>query len=294
MPDTITAEPLSVTLTMDSSMRDTLARDERALASAQAYVIDCPEMAVEANNELKAIKARIETVKKLRDGFVQPAKQILENARALFDPALRALEQGENHLKGVLITWTQAERKRLDEEQRKRDEAQRVEQARIAAANAEAIAKAEQLAQGKREEAEAAAARQREALESGDIKGAAKAAGEAAKLAEQATNITEGAFVRAQAAVVTAHAAVPAVAHAMKVDGFSVRDNYVAELALNTTETVAIEKIAAQIAAGRRDLVSLLRLDMGAASKMAKVQKELFAIPGLVAVNRPVAASRRA
>ncbi len=294
MPETLTAEPLSVTLAMDASMRDTLARDERALASAQAYVIDCPEMATEANNELRSIKARTETVKKLRDGFVLPAKQILENARALFDPALRALESAESHLKGGLINWTQAEKRRLEEEQRKRDEAQRAEQARIAAANAEALAKADQLAQGKAAEAEAAIARQREALDAGDIKGAAKAAGEAAKLQEQAGSIQEGAMARAQAAVMIAQAAVPIAPPPAKVDGFSVRDNYVAELALNTTDEAAIEKIAAQIASGRRDLVSLLKLDLAAASRMAKVQKSLFSVPGLVAVNRPVAASRRA
>lgn len=294
MPDTLMAEPLSVTLHMDESMRSALARDERALEAAQAYVIDCPEMATEANNELKAIKQRKARVEELRDGFVQPAKQILANARALFDPALRALERAEKHIKDDLIVWTQDQRKIEAEEQRKRDEARRIEEARIAAANAEAIAKAEQIAEGKRLEAEAAEARQRAALEANDIKAAAKAAGEAARLAEQATSITESAVARAQAAATMAHAAVPVAAPAMKIEGLTVRDNYVAELALNTTDAQAIEKIAAQIAGGRRDLVSLLKLDLGAASRLAKVQKELFAVPGLVAVNRPVAASRRA
>jgi hypothetical protein len=48
--------------------------------------------------------------------------------------------------------------------------------------------------------------------------------------------------------------------------------------------------IATAIAGGRTDLLALFKLDMSAANRLAKAQKKGMKVPGLQAVNRPVAA----
>lgn len=56
-------------------------------------------------------------------------------------------------------------------------------------------------------------------------------------------------------------------------------------------EQDAIKAIGAVLAT-RPELISMLKLDMVAANKMAKALKGNFNVPGLKAINKPVAASR--
>ncbi len=100
---------------------------------------------------------------------------------------------------------------------------------------------------------------------------------------------------KANETVMVAAAAAPTtvVPAETKVEGFTVRDNWKAELAQGMDDGKAVLLIAQAIAAGRSELVPMLKLDLSSADKLAKALKTAFNVPGLVAVNRPVAASRK-
>lgn len=292
--DTLNTPELSVTLAMTPALASELQRETGALEVAKAYVIDTPEMATLANDELKKRKQIITRLKELKAGFVAPAKQIIANAEALFDPAISANQGAEVFLKGALTTWTQeqeriaAEARRLDEEEARK--ARQKAEAEAAAARA----RAEEQARAARAEAEAAEKRRLEAEAAGNARAAAAAAAEAAKLNAKAESVVENAEAHAQEVVLTAAASAEVVVPAaQKLAGFSTRDNWVAELAPNITNEGAILAIVREIAAGRNDLLPMLQLDMSAAGRLAKALRGSFKVPGLVAVNRPVAASRK-
>lgn len=292
--------PLSVTLTMPPETYAELQQDEAAVEVARAYVIDSEDMAALANTELKGVIARKKRLKELKDGFVAPAKQILENASNLFNPALEALTQAEGVLKAALTTWTTeqqriADERRRQQEKEERERRQKAEQ-EAAAARAKAQAEAEAAAQRAREAAAAAEA----ARESGNAKEAAKQAGLAAKATELAHAAIENGNAKAADALIAAEAAAPAPVEApAKIAGFSTRKNFKAELAPGETAETALDKIICAIAGvdelrGRLDLRALLEVDTSAADRLAKAQQTMFNVPGLVAVNRPVASSRAA
>lgn len=293
--ETMTTPELKVELHMTPDLYRNLAREAGALDVARAFVIDGPEMAQAANDELKSIKARIVQVKKWREGFIEPAQKIMENARNLFNPAIQSLEAGEKYLKDALLTYT-AEQERLAAEARRKAE----EEARKARQEAEAKAAAEraraaELAAAAQREAEEAERRRQEAEAAGNARAAAAAAAEAAKAAAKATDIVANAEVKAQETVLMAAAApVTPVVEATKLAGFSMRDNWGAELAPGKTEEAAVLEIARAIAAGRTDLAPMLKVDFSAANRLAKALKGSFNVPGLVAKNNPVASSRRA
>lgn len=286
--------PLSVTLSMSDEIRATLARDEGAVQEAQAYVIDASEVADLAKEELDGVKARARRLKELKDGFVAPAKQILENAASLFNPALESLARAEAVLKSALLAWNNdQEQKRIDAKRKadaeERERRQKAEQ-EAAAAHARA---AEQAREQERAAAEAEQKRQ-EAQASGDAKAAAKFAAAAAKAAEAAVAAIENGNAKAADVLVAATAGAPAtiVPEVAKVAGLSFRDNWKAEFLPNTSEDDALKLIVAAAATTRPDLLALLRLDTPSADRLAKAQKSLMSVPGLHAVNRPIAASR--
>ncbi len=292
--ETVTPPELKVELHMAPDLYRNLAREAGALDVARAYVIDGPEMARAANDELKSIKARIVQVKKWREGFIEPAQKIMENARSLFNPAIQALEAGEQHLKTALLAYT-TEQERLAAEARRKAE----EEARKARQEAEAKAAAEraraaELAAAAQRDAEEAERRRREAEAAGNARAAAAAAAEAAKATQKAADVVENAEARAQEAILTAAAApAPKVVETQKLAGFSARDNWGAEIAPNKTEADAVLEIARAIAAGRTDLVPMLKVDMSNASRLAKALKSAFNVPGLISKNTPVVASRK-
>ena len=146
--DTITSTPprLHVDLVMQPEDYASLSREASAIEVAQAFVIDCQDMAESAGHELRAIKARLVKVKEMKTSFVKPAKEIIGNAEALFDPAIKALEESERIIKARLIEWTTEQERIAAEARRKAEEEQRKarqEAERIAAAER---AKAEELA----------------------------------------------------------------------------------------------------------------------------------------------------
>ena len=87
-------------------------------------------------------------------------------------------------------------------------------------------------------------------------------------------------------------ASAPVITATAKVAGFSMRDNWQADFKPGVSEQQAVLEIARAIAAGRTELAPMLAVDMCAAAKLAKALKDAMNVPGLVAVNRPVGASR--
>lgn len=285
---------LHVDLTMTAEMCRSLAREAGALEVARSFVIDSPEMAEAANGELKSIKARIQTVKKWRDGFIEPARQIMENAKALFNPGLQALEASEAHLKTALLTWTSEQERIAAEARRKAEEEARKARQEAEAKAAAERAKAEEQAREQRRLAQEAEERRLAAEREGNARAAAAAAAERAKAEEKAASVVENAEAKAQEAILTAAAAPAAIApEPQKLDGFSTRQSWTAELAPGKTEEQAVLEIAHEIAAGRRDLAALLKLDMSAAAKLAKALKHAFNVPCMTARAVAIAASRK-
>lgn len=294
------AMPMQITLQLDDAMRRHLAEAEGIVEIAESFIIDCAEVAQAANTELREIKARRVRIETMKKDFVRPAKEIIANAEKWFDPSLEAHERAEQILKQRLGAWT-AEQQRLADERRRQAEAEarrlRLEAEQKAAAER---ARAEAAAAEARRKAEEAAERERRAREEGNARAAAAAAAERAKREEEERQrLAEGERKAQEAELVAAAAPTPhSVSELQKVDGFSMRKNWISELADDTpTVDQALEKIVAAIAGvpvitGRRDLLSLLTLDMKAANRLAKAQEKNFSVPGLKARNAPIATSR--
>lgn len=287
-----TPQPLSVSLVMTPTMYTSLQREQGALTIAQAYEIDSASMAVEANTELQSVKGRIKQVKEWKSGFVAPAKQIIANAESLFDPALESLAQAEATLKAGLMTWQTAETKRIEDARRAQEEADRRARQKAEQEAAAIKAKADADAAEARRKAEEALQAQLKAVAEGDASAARAAAAEAAKQSEKAAAAIENGEMKSIQTEMAAAARVtaPVETAPAKLAGFSTRDNWVVELAA-PTEADAIKAIGAALAT-RPELIAMLKLDMPAAGKLAKALKHQFNVPGLKAVNKPVAASR--
>ena len=285
---------LSVSLSMTDEMRNQLRRNEGAVRTAESFVIDSQEMADIASSELKALSVADKKIEELYKGFVLPANQIIENARALFNPARRAIEAAKDIIKGKLLTYTSEREKVAAEARRKADEEARLLRQKADEDAAKERARAKAIAEQKLKEAmEAEAARRKAELE-GNAKAMAKAAAESAKLQEQAQAAIDTGEAKANQAQLEAASAVPSVPvpTAQKVEGFSKRDNWTAEIEQGKTEREVILAIAAALP-NRPELVAMLKLDASAASKMAKALKDAMNIPGMKAVNNPVAVSGR-
>lgn len=318
-------QPMTVSLQFTPQIESELERSLKKVEEAQQLVavVDSPMMAQEVADEMGAIKRRIAEVEKMRKGFLEPAQQIIENARALFNPALEALREAEAICKRGLAVWNEKEQKRIADENAKREAEQRrarQEAEQRAAAErakaeelarqreAEARAAAEAKAAAERREREAAEA-QRRAIEEGNKEAAriaaeqrrkaneeaqARAAAEA-KAREQAASAVENGEARAREAQMAAAATTQAPAATVtKIAGHAMRDNWEAELAPGVIDAVAAKKLIVQAAtAGREDLYGLILIDDKAMDKMAKALKSAMSVPGYVAKNNPRSVAAR-
>lgn len=291
-PIDLPKEPLSVTLSMNQDVQKHLVRHQGAVALAESYEIDSIDMANLAAADLKNMKSGITQVKEFYDGFVLPAKQIIENAKSLFTPAKDSLEKGIEILSKKLSDFQEQEQKRVEAERKVREEAERkVRQEAEQKAAAELARAEEKAAEIRRQQAEAEAKRL-EALKQGNAKAAAAAAAEAATLEEKEKNVIENSQSKALDMQLTASATVEQKEEPTKIKGFSTRKNWKAELADKTDEDAAKALICAEIAKGRTDLLALLDINFSAASRMAKALEKHFNVPGLKAVNELVGTSR--
>jgi hypothetical protein len=262
---------------------------------AQACVIDCPEMADLANNELRAVKAAIVNVTKMRSGFVEPANEIIDRAKELFKPTLDGLAAAEAHYKRLLTDWTQELERRAAEEKRAREAAEREARQKAEREAAAINAKAEEQERAERQKAEEAEAARQKAIAEGNAKEAARQAEVAAKATERASAAIENADAKVtevRLAAQTATAPAPAVAVPAAPKGFGVRKNFKLRLRSGKSEQDAVIAIAHSIVAGRKELASLLMLDMKACHALAKALEANTDVPCMEAFNDPIAASR--
>lgn len=295
------APNLSVSLVMTAEQYAELQREQMALDFARAFSItgtveEQALMAQETNQELRLVKDRLARVKQQKEGFVEPAKKIIANAQALFDPAIAALVGAELHLKGQLTAYLDRENQRLEDVRRVREAEERAARQKAEQEAAAARARANQEAEQRRREAAEAEERRVAAEREGNDRAAKTAAAEKAKAEEQAAAAVENGEVKANEAQLAASAA-PTTAAAVgtaKLKGYSTRENFVAELAPATTEDMAKAQIIEAIAVhNRKDLMPLLALDMTAANRLAKALKSSMNVPGLRAMDRPVGTSRK-
>lgn len=287
--------PLQVTLQLDESMRQHLAEAHGVVALAESYVVDSAPMAAAANTELRGIKLRRGRIEAMKKDFVRPAKDIIANAEKWFAPSLEAHDKAEAIIKGKLADFTRKEAERVAAERRAQEEAERRAREEADRKAAAERARAEAAAAEARRKAAEAAERERRAREEGNARAAAAAAAKRAQLEEEERQrLAEGERKAAEAQLAAAAAAqnTAPVREAEKVEGFSMRDNWIAELAPGKTEDEAKALVVRAVAGGRDDLLSLLKLDLSAAAKLAKALKKNFNVPGLQAVNKPVPVSR--
>jgi len=286
---------LSVTLSFTDEIRQKLREGEGALAVAEAYEIDSPDMAQVAADELTTVKGAIVKIEELRKGFLEPAKKIIDNANALFNPALDGYRAAESTLKQRLAGWSEREKQRIAlENARREEEARKARQEAEAKAAAER-ARAEQQAAEERRKAEEAEARRKQAEAEGNARAAAAAAAEVAKAQERAAAAVENGEAKAVEAHLSAAASVVEAAPVVqaKIAGVQMRDNWSAELRSGTTPDQAKILIVQEAAAGRMDLLGIIEINESALNKLAKALKTNFNVPGYAAKNTPIVAGSR-
>jgi hypothetical protein len=276
-------------------VRMALARPAAAAVAADC-VVDCADMAELANAELVDCKAAAKQLDAMRLELVRPLNAAVATVNGWFRATLEDLGDAEQTYNLKLGAY-KVEQKRLADEAERRAAAI----ARQARADAEAKAaadraRAEAEAAEKRRQAAAAEEARRRAEAEGNAAAAAAAAAKAAKLESEATAKTDAAEARAVEGALAVEASLPAVVvpAAPKLAGLTTRENWVAELAEGFDERRALLAVVQAIAGGRTDLLGLLALDMRAATALAKAQKSHMQVPGLVAVDRPIVASRAA
>lgn len=287
----------NITLALDAAMRQHLASAEAIVGEAEELVVDGALMATHANNFLRDLKARRTRIEAMHDDIVNPVKLALANAKKWFTPSLEAHDKAERIVKAKLADFTRREAERVAAESRARQEAERRAREEAEQQAAAARARAESAAAESRRKAAEAAERERKAREEGNARAAAAAAAERAKREEEERQrLAEGERKASELQLAAAAAGQNAepVREATKVDGFSMRKNWIAELADGKSDDEAKRAIVTAIAAGREDLLGLLALDMKAANKLAKALEKNFNVPGLKARNDPVATSRGA
>lgn len=272
---------------------DVTKRAQQAVTMAQAYVIDCKEMADAAATDLGAIKARAAELEKQRKALKEP---ILAAGRAVDDFFKRPaefLQEAERLLKKSLSAWD-TEQRRLADQARKEAEARAAaERARL---EAEA---AEKLAAARAAEAEAAAERARQQAKIDAEMAAARAANDAAAMErarhEAAENDRRAEAQAAEAAAAadqarelaaTAQMVTAPVIKQEKTAGIQYRDKWVATV----TDKMALLRAVLDDKAP----AGLIQIDETMLRKMAEAQKSELKLAGVqVSCEKIVAASAR-
>jgi hypothetical protein len=285
-------DDLTISLHMDGLLQKQITECAGALSIAQEYTIDCAEMAQAAADERKDLARRIDAIKAAQKSFVEPAQKIIENARALFNPAIAGLTAARDLLGAGLLAWDTKEKARIAKEREEREAEERRARQKADQEAAAARARAEaQAAEQRRIAAESEEARQK-ALREGNARAAAAAAAAAAKATEKAEAvIEEGNVAATQAHVAVTAVAAPAPA-AVKIAGSSVRENWVAKLNPGLTEDDAKALIVKE-AATNPQMLGVLKLDTSAINRLAKALKGTMRVPGYTAKDEPTLAGSR-
>ena len=311
------SERVAIDLPVTAEMQQ-LARPCGALAVAQAYEVDCPQMAQALADERVLWAQKIDAITAMEEDFMSPVKKAVKDMKAKvekwFGPTKTDYIAARELAGQKLLKWGQDEKARVAREQAERDAvARRLRQEAEAKAAAER-AKAEEAARQAREAAaRAEAERARQAAEAerlrreGDAKAAAEAerkakvaAAEAAKQEEREhaavqNGAASAARIQTEAAAVAM--AQPAVQEVQTIVGQSTKENWVAVLSDGETETSALLKIVTSIVFDKReDLLAIITVDTaarGPLNRLAAAQKGHMRVPGYRAENQPVIAGKR-
>lgn len=242
---------------MTNEAPEAVAEREQASAAqmlqlAQAYEIDCPELAEAAAEDLGQIKARLKALDETRLAMTRPLDEAKRRIMDLFAKPREVLESAETKLKAALVAWNQREQARLEKERREQEAALQ--------AQAEAMRQQQQAA-----EQEAA-----KAAETGDTEAAQQFELEASAIA--------------QTADLVASMAPSTVAAPAKLSGVSQRMDYKAEV----VDLLALVKA---VAAGEAS-IELLEANTKEIGKRAKALKLEFKVPGVRVYAVPVISAR--
>lgn len=224
--------------------------------------------------------ARVEAERQAAEEAARKARQEAEAKAA----ALRAKAEEEAREARQRAELEEKKRAAAAQEAERLRQAAAAESARLRAeGDAKAAAAAEKEAKARAEEQERLAresAAERARQEEAERKRTEDAERKARQLQMEAAAEGEAARKAASAAPVA-------------LAGFSTRDNWCAVREDGKTEDEAKLAIATAIAAGRSELLVVLKLDTAAVNRLAKAQKQHTNIPGFRAVNNPVATSRK-
>lgn len=295
------AEEIRVSMQLTPEIRREIAQTG-ALAIAQAYEVDCSEIAQALADERNAWAKRIDRLETMEKEALSPAKKMLSDMRAWadkwFGPAKADLTAARGLAGEKLLTWEKQETARIAAENAVREaEARRIRQEAEAKAAVER-ARAEEVARETRRKVQEAEEALRKAQAVGDARAASRAAVAAARAAESERAVIENGEAKAQQAQLQAAAqifAMPQV-EAVKIEGQALKDNWVAELRPGVTMDQAKREIAVAIAGGDGSLLPLVDLNMaarGPLNKLAAALKGAMNVPGFVAVNRQTLSGSR-
>lgn len=262
------------------------------LSMAKTMLIDSPEMAMEAANELRRVMTKWKELDEQRSSIVAPALQIQRNTNNLFRDALETLKQAETILKTALANYQRAEQARVEREKRALEETARIQReadeqaARIKQKEADDLAEQSRQAQRQAEEAQQ---RAEAASRQGNHQAAELAREEVAKLEQ--TNLTaiamhahadgEAQTLALEAVITVAAAPVAAVT---KVAGVSSSKPWKARM----TDKAAFLRYVAD----HPDLLYMVEVKMASLTSMAKEQKDALRIPGVEAFQDIVITAR--
>src|SRR3990167_10478655 len=96
---------------------------EMILYENHEVVVTSSEQYTHAGDVLKLIKNKMKSLEEQRKSYTAPLDEAKKSIMADFKEVMAPLEKLEATIKSTMITWASAEQKRLDEEQRKIDEA---------------------------------------------------------------------------------------------------------------------------------------------------------------------------
>lgn len=112
---------------------------QEAQALAKAYVVDGPEMAELAGNDLRKLTAEYKRVEEMRLSVTRPMDEAKKAAIAAFKPYLEKIKDATDSIRGELNRYLLEERQREEERQRREEEERQrqIEELRETAAAAE-------------------------------------------------------------------------------------------------------------------------------------------------------------
>lgn len=257
-------------------------------------VVDDPQMANLVGIELSSLRERWADIEAKRQKYIAPAQEIIDQANADHQPALKAIKAADQYLAGLLSRW-QTKQERIADESRR--EAERMAREARAKQERELAAERVRLETEARQVAEAASKAMTAAAEKGD----AKAVGAAVAMAEESLQLRDAADAKAQEQIelATEPLHVAPVAEPIKVANVEMRAHWVCERDGSDDEVKAklvlgmVCLSGGSIVINRRELLALLDLNIASANKKASAEKQLFNVPGMRAVNKPVAARER-